>query len=59
VDGNKRIAVLLFLTYLELNGFKISIDRDSLSSTAVFIAESNPKSKFFVIENIVALIVKI
>jgi prophage maintenance system killer protein len=57
LEGNKRTAIVLVLSYLELNGLKIRVDADFLSNfladKAVQIAESDPRNKNFVINNII------
>ncbi len=54
-DGNKRIASLLFVYYLDQNGF-LRIDKDTLVALALLVAISNPKDKDTIIKIIANLI---
>ena len=62
VDGNKRIASLLFVWFLEKNSFlsdqtgERKINDNALVALALLIAESNPKQKDAMIKLIINLI---
>ena len=51
VDGNKRIAALLYLAFLHKNGMlikengRMAIANDGLAALTILIAESNPEEK--------------
>lgn len=45
IDGNKRIACLIFLLYLKLQNIEIKINENGLVALALLIAESDPKQK--------------
>jgi prophage maintenance system killer protein len=49
-DGNKRTAVLAFVTYCDLNKLTILTPLDSLDSLAVYIEESKPEDPHHFIE---------
>ena len=44
-DGNKRIACLLFLLYLEQESYAHTINDNALVTLALVIAQSDPKQK--------------
>lgn len=62
VDGNKRIASLLFIWFLEKNGYlsrnggERKINDNALVALALLVAESNPKQKDLMIKLIINLI---
>lgn len=62
VDGNKRIASLLFIWFLEKNSFLTTpngerkINDNALVALALLVAESNPKQKDVMIKLIINLI---
>jgi prophage maintenance system killer protein len=62
VDGNKRIASLLFIWFLEQNNFlstpegERKINDNALVALTLLIAESNPKQKEVMIKLIINLI---
>jgi prophage maintenance system killer protein len=62
VDGNKRIASLLFVWFLEKNSFLLTpdgeqkINDNALVALALLVAESNPKQKDVMIKLIINLI---
>jgi prophage maintenance system killer protein len=62
VDGNKRIASLLFVWFLEKNNFLLTpdggrkINDNALVALALLVAESNPKQKDVMIKLIINLI---
>ena len=55
-DGNKRIASLLFLIYLEQETVDHSVNPQALTALALLIAESEPSSKDVMIRLIVNLL---
>lgn len=60
-DGNKRIAVILFVYYLEQNNFlyknyQKKISNSALASLALLIATSDPKDKDLLIKIIISFI---
>jgi prophage maintenance system killer protein/prophage antirepressor-like protein len=56
-DGNKRIGCLLFLLFLNINGFKLtSVTPESLTALALLIAESDPTQKEIIIKLVVNLL---
>jgi DNA ligase (NAD+) len=56
-DGNKRIGCLLFLLFLNINGFKLkAVTPESLTALALLIAESDPKQKEIIIKLVVNLL---
>ena len=61
IDGNKRIAATLFIYFLNFynilyyNGKKV-IDKNTLVSLTLLIAESNPKEKDILIDLIMNFI---
>jgi death-on-curing family protein len=56
-DGNKRIGCLLFLLFLNINGFKLtSVTPESLTALALLIAESAPAQKEIIIKLVINLI---
>jgi prophage maintenance system killer protein len=62
VDGNKRIASLLFIWFLEKNNFlsnpdgERKINDNALVALALLVAESNPKQKDLMIKLVINLI---
>ena len=62
VDGNKRIASLLFIWFLEKNNFlsapdgERKINDNALVALTLLVAESNPKQKDVMIKLIINLI---
>jgi death-on-curing family protein len=44
-DGNKRIACLLFLMYLNLENYNHTINDNALVTLAIVVAQSDPKQK--------------
>ena len=56
VDGNKRIAALLFVWYLRVNGMLYAaprepvVSRSLLYTLTIFIAESGPKHKDLIVD---------
>lgn len=56
VDGNKRIACLMFLLYLKLQKIDIKLNDNGLVALALLIAESDPKQKDMLIRLIVNLL---
>ena len=62
VDGNKRIASLLFIWFLEKNSFLTApngerkINDNALVALALLVAESNPKQKDMMVKLIINLI---
>lgn len=57
IDGNKRIACLLFILYLQLNGTALDkISDATLTALALLVAESNPSEKDLLVKLIVNLI---
>ena len=56
-DGNKRIASLLFLLYLEQEGAVHQITPQALTALTLLVAESAPASKDLMIRLIVNLLV--
>lgn len=61
-DGNKRIASLLFVHYLDKNGFlnradgKPLFDDNALVALALLIAQSNPNDRELMIRLILGLL---
>jgi death-on-curing family protein len=56
-DGNKRIGCLLFLLFLNINGFKLkAVTPESLTALALLIAESDPTQKEIIIKLVVNLL---
>lgn len=56
-DGNKRIGCLLFLLFLNINSFKLSlITAEALTALALLTAESDPEQKEIMIKLIVNLL---
>ena len=56
-DGNKRIGCLLFLLFLNINGFKLTaVTPESLTALALLIAESDPTQKEIIIKLVVNLL---
>ena len=56
-DGNKRIGCLLFLLFLNINGFKLTaVTPESLTALALLIAESDPTQKEIIIKLLVNLL---
>ncbi|MDO4549388.1 MAG: type II toxin-antitoxin system death-on-curing family toxin [Clostridia bacterium] len=41
VDGNKRIGILVMLTFLELNGIELRCDNDTLIDIGIKLAEGS------------------
>lgn len=62
MDGNKRIASLLFIWFLEKNGYlsrnggERKFNDNALVALALLVAESNPKQKDLMIKLIINLI---
>jgi prophage maintenance system killer protein len=62
VDGNKRIASLMFVWFLEKNNFLLTpdgeqkINDNALVALALLVAESNPKQKDVIIKLIINLV---
>lgn len=62
MDGNKRIASLMFIWFLEKNNYLSSSDGErkindnALVALALLVAESNPKHKDIMIKLIINLI---
>ena len=62
IDGNKRIAALLFLMYLDKNKYlynpkgKKRIADNALVALCLMIAESNPKEKEIIVKVVINLI---
>lgn len=56
-DGNKRIASLLFLLYLEQEGVVHEITPQALTALTLLVAESAPASKDLMVRLIVNLLV--
>ena len=57
VDGNKRIACLMFLLYLKLQCITIRLNENGLVALALLIAESDPAQKDMMIRLIVNLLI--
>jgi DNA ligase (NAD+) len=56
-DGNKRIGCLLFLLFLNINGFKLTaVTPESLTALALLIAESDPTQKEIIIKLVINLL---
>jgi prophage maintenance system killer protein len=56
-DGNKRIGCLLFLLFLNINGFKLTaVTPESLTALALLIAESDPMQKEIIIKLVINLL---
>ena len=56
-DGNKRIGCLLFLLFLNINGYKLTaVTPESLTALALLIAESDPTQKEIIIKLVVNLL---
>ena len=56
-DGNKRIGCLLFLLFLNINGFKLTVvTPESLTALALLIAESAPMQKEIIIKLVINLL---
>ncbi len=56
-DGNKRIACLMFLLYLKLQGVEIKLNDNGLVALALLIAESDPQQKEMMVRLIVNLLI--
>ena len=62
IDGNKRVASLLFLYYLEKNNYlfrsngSLKINNSTIIALALLVASSNPKEKGSMIKLIINLI---
>ena len=52
-NGNKRIAVMTLIVFLAINGKWLSVSRDNLYKIAVFVAESSPKKKDYIIKHLI------
>lgn len=55
IDGNKRIAAILFIYFLQYNGIlykgnKQVIDNNTLAALTLLIAESDPKEKSIIVD---------
>ena len=55
IDGNKRIAAVLFIYFLEKNNILYrnevqSIDNNTLVAITLLIAQSNPKEKNILVD---------
>ena len=55
IDGNKRIAATLFISFLNFYGILYNesgqvIDNNTLAALTLLIAESNPKEKDVIID---------
>lgn len=55
-DGNKRIACLLFLVYLTLQGIDFGLNENGMVALALLTAESNPAQKDLIVKLITNLI---
>lgn len=51
-NGNKRIAVMALLVFLARNNKWLGASRDNLYKIAVYVAESKPKQKDFIVKNL-------
>ena len=51
-NGNKRIAVMTLIVFLALNHKWLTVGRDNLYKIAIFVAESKPKEKDAIIDNL-------
>lgn len=47
IDGNKRIGILVFIVYLELNGIEITATDDELIQLGLGLAEGSVTDKEF------------
>ena len=45
MDGNKRTALVVALTFLELNGFVVDLSEDDLSELMYEIAQNMPEEE--------------
>ena len=43
VDGNKRIGVLVLLTFLEVNGIRLNVDNDDVARMGLAVAAGTMK----------------
>ncbi|MFY7698544.1 MAG: Fic family protein [Legionella sp.] len=57
IDGNKRIACLLFIAYPSLQGTKFNINDNGMIALALVTAESSPDQKNLMVKLITNLIV--
>lgn len=55
-DGNKRIACLLFMAYLTLQGIDFALNENCMVALALLTAESNPDQKDLMVKLITHLI---
>ena len=51
-NGNKRIAVMTLIVFLGTNNKWLTVSHDNLYKIAVFVAESKPKERNIIIENL-------
>ncbi len=51
-NGNKRIAVMTLIVFLDINGKWLTVGRDNLYKIAVYVAESRPNMKDVIIGNL-------
>lgn len=64
LDGNKRIAVSLFLRFLEINGYHVDgygdcmLNNDHLLTLVIIIAESKPEEQERMIKMVVDMLVR-
>ncbi|MFZ9036151.1 MAG: RhuM family protein [Francisellaceae bacterium] len=55
-DGNKRIACLIFIAYLSLQGIDFGLNENGMVALALLTAESNPDQKDLMVKLITNLI---
>jgi death-on-curing family protein len=51
-DGNKRVALILVMEFLAINGATLDVDPDALAQTILDVAESDPTQRDAVVTNL-------